>query len=215
MDLSHNFAAYDAAVAPSARRGLPVLRVVDICVAFAGLVVFAPVLVLIALAIRIESHGAAIFTQERLGRGRVPFTLYKFRSMVNDAERDTGQVWATRNDARITRVGMILRRTRLDELPQLFNVLRGDMSMVGPRPIREHFANQLAALEPIYDRRFLVRPGLTGYAQLYAPYGSNVQEQLAKVPFDQRYANEGLTLRAYVALILRTAVTCIATPFGR
>lgn len=225
MELSHKFSPYDPAFDPAcdqlrAETALPVhtpiwYRLADLGVAMAMLLVLLPVIALLAVMIRIDSAGPAVFAQERLGRGRVPFTLLKFRTMIVDAEKDSGAVWASRNDPRITRLGRFLRRSRLDELPQLINVLRGDMSMIGPRPIRAHFANKLAAIEPRYDRRFLVRPGLTGYAQLYAPYGSNVEEQLQKIPFDQRYADEGLTFRAYCVVMVQTALRCTINPTGR
>ena len=220
MDLSHRFEVCDPIDAPAAvdsprRTGGGLLRATDIAVAVIGLVVSAPILMLLVLAIRLDSPGAAVFAQVRLGRNRVPFTLYKFRTMVVDAEASTGQVWATRNDPRITRIGRFLRKSRLDELPQLINVLKGEMSMIGPRPIRKKFADQLAALDPAYDRRFAVRPGLSGYAQIYAPYGSNVDEQLQKIPFDRRYADTPLSLREYVSLLLRTLWHCTVKPAGR
>lgn len=147
----------------------------DILVSGAGLVVFAPVSLLIAIAIKLEDGGPVLFTQDRVGRhGRV-FPAFKFRSMVVDAERATGAVQATANDPRVTRVGRVLRATAFDELPQLLNVLRGDMSVVGPRPLRPGEADTTAdgrhlPLTAIrgYEARHRVRPGLTGLAQVYA-----------------------------------------------
>lgn len=141
----------------------------------AGLIVFAPVSLLIAIAIKLEDGGPVFFTQDRVGRDCRVFAAYKFRSMVVDAERFTGAIQATENDPRVTRVGRILRATAFDELPQLWNILRGDMSVVGPRPLRPGEADTTAdgAQLPLsaiagYEARHRVRPGLTGIAQVYA-----------------------------------------------
>lgn len=151
-------------------------RLFDIAVSGAGLIVLSPVAALIALGIKLEDGGPVLFTQERVGRGCRVFTAYKFRSMVVDAERLTGAVQATANDPRVTRVGRWLRATAFDELPQLWNILRGDMSVVGPRPLRPGEADTTAEgaqllLSAIrgYEGRHRVRPGLTGLAQVHAP----------------------------------------------
>ena len=151
-------------------------RLFDMVVAGAGLLVFAPIALLIAIAIKLEDGGPVFFTQDRVGRGCRVFTAYKFRSMIVDAERLTGAVQAAENDSRVTRVGRILRATAFDELPQLWNILRGDMSVVGPRPLRPGEADTTAAgaqlllsAIPGYHARHRVRPGLTGIAQIYAP----------------------------------------------
>jgi lipopolysaccharide/colanic/teichoic acid biosynthesis glycosyltransferase len=153
-----------------------VKRVFDIIVAGAGLIVFSPVSLLIAMGIKLEDGGPVFFTQDRVGRDCRVFTAYKFRSMVVDAERLTGAVQATQNDPRVTRMGRLLRATAFDELPQLWNIVRGDMSVVGPRPLRPGEADTTAdgvqlplSAIPGYEARHRVRPGLTGIAQVYAP----------------------------------------------
>ena len=151
-------------------------RLFDMIVAGAGLIVFAPVSLLIAVGIKLEDGGPVFFTQDRVGRDCCVFSAYKFRSMVVDAERFTGAVQATENDPRVTRMGRLLRATAFDELPQLWNILRGDMSVVGPRPLRPGEADTTAdgvqlllSAIPGYEARHRVRPGLTGIAQVYAP----------------------------------------------
>jgi len=153
-----------------------VKRLFDMIVAGAGLIVFAPVSLLIALGIKLEDGGPVFFAQDRVGRDCRVFSAYKFRSMVVDAERFTGAVQATANDPRVTRMGRVLRATAFDELPQLWNILRGDMSVVGPRPLRPGEADTTAdgvqlplSAIPGYEARHRVRPGLTGIAQVYAP----------------------------------------------
>lgn len=151
-------------------------RLFDILVSGAGMIVLAPVAALIAAGIKLEDGGPVLFTQERVGRGCRIFAAYKFRSMVVDAERLTGAVQATVDDPRVTRMGRLLRATAFDELPQLWNIFRGDMSIVGPRPLRPGEADTTAdgshvplSAIPGYEARHRVRPGLTGIAQVYAP----------------------------------------------
>jgi sugar transferase (PEP-CTERM system associated) len=161
-------------------------RMLDLALALIGLVVAAPLMLLTAIAIRLDSRGPIVYRQERVGEhGRI-FTLCKFRSMRADAERGT-PVWARDNDDRVTRVGRVIRLTRLDELPQLWNVLRGDMSLVGPRPERPYFVQQLAAAIPFYMARHAVKPGVTGWAQVKYRYGSSIEDAMEKLRYDLYY----------------------------
>jgi lipopolysaccharide/colanic/teichoic acid biosynthesis glycosyltransferase len=181
--------------------GRPTKRARDLVLASLGLLVSLPLLPLIAAAIRFESKGPIIFAQERLGQFRRPFRCLKFRTMCVDAERATGPAWAAADDPRITRVGRFLRRSRLDELPQLVNVIRGEMSLVGTRPIRRHFADQLVALLPLYDLRFLEPPGLTGWAQVEHRYSSSFSDQIEKFSYDYYYIrNQSFWLDLYIML---------------
>ncbi len=162
-------------------------RLADAALSSAGALLTWPVMLAVAVAVRLSSSGPALFSQERVGREGLPFTLYKFRSMKSDAESHTGPVWASSDDPRITPVGRFLRRTRLDELPQLFNVLCGDMSLVGPRPERPVFVDDLARQIPYYGLRHIVKPGLTGWAQINYPYGSTAEDALQKLQYDLLY----------------------------
>ncbi len=162
-------------------------RLGDVLLSSAGVLLTWPVMLAVAIAVRLSSSGRALFTQERVGREGLPFTLYKFRSMRSDAETHTGPVWATSDDPRITPVGRFLRRTRLDELPQLLNVLSGDMSLVGPRPERPVFVEDLSRQIPYYGLRHIVKPGLTGWAQINYPYGSTAEDALQKLQYDLFY----------------------------
>jgi len=162
-------------------------RVFDISVAAMMLGFTLPLFVATALAIRLESRGPVFYHQVRVGRAGVPFTLIKFRSMKCDAEnRDTPQ-WAIANDPRVTRVGAFIRKTRIDELPQVINVLKGEMSFVGPRPERPQFVEMLAKEIPFYHERHSVRPGITGWAQLNYPYGASVEDAKQKLQYDLFY----------------------------
>lgn len=168
-------------------RGEFAKRAVDIAISLAGLVLVWPVMLLTAIVVRMDSPGPALFSQERVGRDGRQFTLYKFRSMRADAEKATGPVWASKDDPRITRSGQIMRKSRLDELPQLFNVLMGDMSLVGPRPERAVFVEELAQQIPYFNQRHIVKPGLTGWAQINYPYGNTVEDALQKLQYDLFY----------------------------
>jgi lipopolysaccharide/colanic/teichoic acid biosynthesis glycosyltransferase len=162
-------------------------RLFDLTVASAGLLLFAPFFPLVALAIKLDSPGSIFYRQIRCGRAGQPFTIYKFRTMTSDAERDGKARWATRGDARITRVGAFMRKTRIDELPQLINVLRGEMSFVGPRPERPEFISSLQKEIPFYYTRLMVKPGITGWAQTHYDYGNTVEDALIKLQYDFYY----------------------------
>ena len=162
-------------------------RSADVALALLILLLTWPLMLLTALLVRLDSKGPALFSQERVGLNGQRFTLYKFRSMRTDAEKATGPVWAQKDDPRITRSGRFIRKTRLDELPQLFNVLWGHMSLVGPRPERQVFCDDLAHQIPYYNQRHIVKPGLTGWAQINYPYGNTVQDALQKLQYDLFY----------------------------
>ena len=180
-----------------------VKRLMDIVVSLFMLVVFSPLLLLIALAIKLNSKGPVLYIQERLGyRGR-KFKLWKFRSMVSDAEKESGPVWADKNDHRITSVGGILRKLRLDELPQMFNILRGDMSLVGPRPERDFFVDQLKKKIPYYPLRLKVKPGLTGWAQIKHNYDRSLDDVREKLKYDLYYI-ENMSLKMDFKIMIAT-----------
>lgn len=162
-------------------------RTVDVAVSLLILVIFFPVMILTAIVIKLDSPGPALFKQERVGQDGKPFTVMKFRSMRADAEKLTGPVWSSEDDPRITKVGRFVRKTRLDELPQLFNILAGSMSIVGPRPERQHFVDELGRRIPYYNQRHIVKPGLTGWAQINYPYGNTVEDSLHKLQYDLFY----------------------------
>lgn len=192
-------------------RSSAILRaVVNRSAAFAGAILSLPLALATAVAIKLDSRGPILYKQERVGMNGHPFMLYKFRSMRTDAERD-GPVWATATDERVTRVGRIIRKIRFDEIPQFWNVLRGEMSFVGPRPERAHFVAQLAHEIPFYEQRHLIAPGLTGWAQINYPYGASIEDARAKLEYDLFYIkNQSLTLDAIV--LFETVKTII---FGR
>lgn len=162
-------------------------RLTDILVSSVGLMVTALPAALAAIWVKLDSPGPIFYRQERLGRRSIPFILYKFRTMSADAESTTGPVWAIEDDPRITRAGKWLRKFRIDEIPQLFNVLCGNMSLVGPRPEREVFIQKLSEKIPFYAERLLVPPGITGWAQVMYPYAASVEESYRKLQFDLYY----------------------------
>jgi sugar transferase (PEP-CTERM system associated) len=162
-------------------------RAFDVTLSLIGLILSAPLMGLAAAAIKLDSSGPIFFRQERVGQDGRVFMLYKFRSMFVDAERMTGPIWASEDDPRITRVGRILRKIRLDETPQMLNVLLGDMSFIGPRPERPVFVNQLKEQIPFYILRCSVKPGITGWAQVRFQYGSSVEDSMEKLQYDLYY----------------------------
>jgi sugar transferase (PEP-CTERM system associated) len=164
-----------------------VKRVFDIISAAVLCILSAPVMLVAAVFIKLESPGPVLYRQERVGQNGRNFSITKFRSMRTDAEKDGKPVWAAANDNRVTRVGQIIRRLRIDELPQLFNVLRGDMSLVGPRPERPFFVEQLTQQIPFYALRHSVKPGVTGWAQVRYAYGATVEDSQEKLQFDLYY----------------------------
>lgn len=186
-------------------------RVVDLVLSIIGVVLATvPVLAIMCL-LKLTSPGPIFFKQTRLGRHYKEFSLYKFRSMRVDAEAD-GPKWASADDDRVTPIGEFLRKTHMDELPQLFNVVKGDISLVGPRPIRRVFADQLATRFPYYGVRFLVKPGLTGWAQTYGPYGENIEEHRHKLELDLYYITRVGWIGEFV-VILNTAKKVLSSLF--
>ncbi len=167
-------------------------------VALIGAILSLPIALLTAILIKIESPGPILYKQERVGKNGHPFTLMKFRSMGLDAEKG-GPVWASSGDDRATRVGRIIRKIRVDEIPQFWNILRGEMSFVGPRPERPHFVSQLAEEIPYYEQRHLIAPGLTGWAQIKYPYGASIEDARQKLQYDLYYIkNQSLVLDAII-----------------
>jgi len=185
---------------------MAVKRITDLFLALLVLCFASPVMLVTALAIRLESEGPALFRQSRTGLHGEPFTIYKFRSMRNDAETPGKAQWATENDPRITRIGSLIRKLRVDELPQLFNVIRGDMSFVGPRPERPEFDEKLKEQIPFYMFRYLVKPGITGWAQVNYGYGASVEDALEKLKYDLYYV-KNTSLLLDTEILLKTAAT--------
>ena len=188
-------------------------RVLDIVAALILLILALPVMVVTALVIVFESPGPVFYRQERVGMGRRSFEVVKFRSMVKDAEKN-GAVWATANDARVTRFGTFIRKVRIDELPQLFNVLRGEMSLVGPRPERPVFVEKLKESIPFYDIRHEIRPGVTGWAQICYPYGASEEDALRKLEYDLYYLKH-MSVILDIVVIFRTVKTVLFAKGGR
>jgi exopolysaccharide biosynthesis polyprenyl glycosylphosphotransferase len=184
-------------------------RLLDLAAGALGSLLVCLVVPLVALLVRLDDGGPVFFRQERVGRGGRPFWIWKFRTMRVDAEPD-GPVWAARDDGRVTRVGRVLRRTRLDELPQFFNLLSGDMALVGPRPERPRFVAMLARSVPFYDRRHLVRPGITGWATVCFGYGDSVTDKWRSHEYDLYYLKHRslwldleIVARTFLVMLLR------------
>ena len=178
-------------------------RGVDILCASAGIALTLPFLPLIALIIKLDSAGPVFYRQERVGEMEKNFFLYKLRTMRADAENGTGAVWAQKNDARVTRIGEFLRKCRIDELPQFYNILCGEMSMVGPRPERPEFVKKLKEAIPYYSERHFVKPGVTGWAQVCYPYGASVEDAVEKLRYDLYYI-KNISLTFDLMIILET-----------
>jgi exopolysaccharide biosynthesis polyprenyl glycosylphosphotransferase len=187
-------------------------RIADIGVSLVLLILAAPIMIVTALLIMAESGGPVLYRQRRMGRGGIDFDMLKFRSMVQDAEKKSGPTWAGHDDPRVTRVGKILRKLRLDELPQLINVLRGQMSFVGPRPERRHFVEQLEKEIQYYSLRTTVRPGITGWAQVQYRYGATVEDAREKLKYDLFYIKNSNAL--YDLWIMLKTVKVVLTASG-
>lgn len=187
---------------------LLIRRVVSFTVAAVGLAICAPLVPLIALAVRLSSPGPILFRQQRVGRRGETFTVYKFRTMRQDAEASSGAVWAGKDDPRITRLGRFLRKTRLDEIPQLWNVLVGDMGFVGPRPERPEFVKWLADEIPYYNLRHIIRPGLTGWAQVRYQYGATLEQAQEKLQYDLYYIKH-MSLSLDLLIMFETVKTVL------
>jgi sugar transferase (PEP-CTERM system associated) len=197
------------------RRDTPIRSVIRESIhrllALAGLVASMPVAILTAILIKLDSRGPVFYKQERIGKNGKVFRVLKFRSMKTDAEADGTPMWAVSNDQRTTRVGRVIRKLRIDEIPQFWNILKGEMNFVGPRPERPHFVKQLAREIPYYDHRHLVAPGLTGWAQIKYPYGASVSDAIQKLQYDLYYIkNQSLALD--MVIVFDTVKTVL---FGR
>lgn len=188
-----------------------VKRLIDIISAIVILVLSAPICLITAIAIKLESKGPILFKQERSGLDGKPFMMYKFRSMRQDAEAKTGPVWAQKNDPRVTKVGKFIRKVRIDEIPQMINVLKGEMSLVGPRPERPVFVEKFAQEIPLYKKRLKVRPGVTGWAQVNHKYDETIEDVKMKLKYDLFYI-ENMSIRMDIKIMFKTAITML---FGK
>jgi sugar transferase (PEP-CTERM system associated) len=186
-------------------------RLEDIIISSVMLILLSPLLLITTILVKLTSKGPVLFSQDRVGQNQEEYMMHKFRSMVKDAEKQTGPVWAQTDDTRITSVGRIIRKFRIDELPQLWDVLVGTMSMVGPRPERKYFTDELGKQIPYYTERFKVKPGLTGWAQVSYDYGATVEDAIEKLNYDLFYI-KNLSITMDLVIILRTVKTVL---FGR
>ena len=183
-------------------------RTGDLILSFVMLILLAPILAVVAILIKLDSKGPVFFSQERVGQNRKPYMVHKFRSMVQDAEKKSGPVWAQTNDSRVTRIGKFIRKWRIDEFPQLFNVIKGEMSFVGPRPEREFFVKELEEAIPYYGERFSVKPGVTGWAQVCYSYGASIEDAKEKLNYDLFYI-KNMTIFMDLMVIMRTVKTVL------
>ena len=186
-------------------------RISDVIISFIIIVLTLPLNIFVALLIKLDSKGPILFKQERIGMNNKKFKIYKFRSMYQDAEKNTGPVWSTKDDPRVTRIGKIIRQLRIDEIPQMFNVLKGEMSLVGPRPERPYFVEQLSQQIPYYRRRLKVRPGITGWAQVKHKYDESIEDVKVKLRYDLFYI-ENMSLRMDIKILARTILVVM---FGK
>jgi len=186
-------------------------RLTDILFSFIMLVMFLPVILATAILIKIDSKGPVFFSQSRVGQKGKIYNVFKFRSMIIDAEKQSGPVWAQSNDHRITRIGKFIRKWRIDEIPQLWNVLKGDMSFAGPRPERDYFVKKLEDIIPYYSQRFSVKPGVTGWAQVSYGYGASVEDAVEKLSYDLFYI-KNMSVFMDLIIIMRTVKTVL---FGK
>lgn len=184
-------------------------RFCDIIGAAFGLVAFSPVFLLIYIGLKLSSHGAAIYKQERIGRGGLPFSIYKFRTMVENTEEDGIPQLAEQNDSRLTKLGKFLREHHLDELPQLWNVLNGDMSFVGYRPERKFFIDKIMALRPDYAELYKIRPGITSYATLYNGYTNTMDKMIHRLDMDLDYLHN-MSFAEDAKIIARTFISIVS-----
>jgi sugar transferase (PEP-CTERM system associated) len=189
-------------------------RILDIICASILLLVCLPFFPVVALCIKLDSRGPIFYSQKRVGLNNINFTIYKLRSMGLNAEKNSGASWAQKNDPRVTPVGTFIRRTRIDELPQLINVLKGDMSFIGPRPERPEFVRQISQLTPYYLARHAIKPGITGWAQVKYPYGSSFGDSVEKLRYDLYYINN-LSLFLELFIIFKTIKTVLLGKGGR
>ena len=186
-------------------------RFIDIFFSFIMLVMLLPAILVTAILIKMDSKGPVFFLQSRVGQKRKIYNVFKFRSMIVDAEKESGPVWAESNDDRITRIGKFIRKWRIDEIPQLWNVLKGDMSFAGPRPERDYFVKKLEDVIPYYSQRFSVKPGVTGWAQVSYGYGASVEDAVEKLNYDLFYI-KNMSIFMDLIIVLRTVKTVL---FGK
>ncbi|MGE5430943.1 MAG: undecaprenyl-phosphate glucose phosphotransferase [Syntrophomonadaceae bacterium] len=188
-----------------------VKRLMDISISLFILLISLPVTVIISILIKLDSPGTVLYKQKRSGLNGKEFDMYKFRSMRNDAEKGTGPVWSQKNDPRITRIGKFIRKVRIDEIPQMINVLKGEMSLVGPRPERPYFVEKLSQEIPLYKKRLKVRPGVTGWAQVKHKYDETIEDVKTKLRYDLFYI-ENMSLRMDFKILFRTVFVVL---FGK